>query len=34
VFLCWERAEDDITHWHAIDEGFSGRQPLWGNSRS
>lgn len=34
VFLCWERAEDDITHWHAIDEEFSGRQPLWGNSRS
>ena len=29
VFLCWEKSEADITHWHAIDEGFAGRQPLW-----
>ena len=30
VFLCWERAEDDITHWHSLESGFSGRQPLLG----
>jgi hypothetical protein len=29
VFLCWEKSEADITHWHAIDEGFAERQPLW-----
>ncbi len=29
VFLCWEKSEADITHWHAIDEGFAGRQSLW-----
>ena len=34
VFLCWERSEEDITHWHAIDEGFAARQPLWDNSQS
>ncbi len=29
VFLCWEKAEDNITHWHDIDTGFAGRKPLW-----
>ena len=28
VFLCWELAEDDITHWHDLDTGFSGREKL------
>jgi len=29
VFLCWERSEEDITHWHALEAGYAGRQPLW-----
>ncbi len=28
VFLCWRLGEDEIDHWHGIDEGFSGRKPL------
>jgi hypothetical protein len=28
AFLCWRLGEDEITHWHGIDEGFSGRKPL------
>lgn len=28
VFLCWEKAEDDIGFWHELDSGFAGREPL------
>jgi hypothetical protein len=28
VFLCWERGEEGITHWHHIDSNYAGRQPL------
>lgn len=28
VFLCWEMGEDDITHWHDLDTGFTGREKL------
>lgn len=28
VFLCWEKDEDDITHWHELDTGYAGREPL------
>ena len=28
VYLCWIDGEDDITHWHELEEGFAGRQPL------
>jgi hypothetical protein len=28
AFLCWRLGEDEIDHWHGIDEGFSGRKPL------
>ena len=28
VFLCWKLGEAEVTHWHAIDAGFSGRQSL------
>lgn len=28
VFLCWEMGEDDITHWHDLDTGFTGREQL------
>jgi hypothetical protein len=30
VFLCWQFGERAITHWHALDAGFSGRQPIEG----
>jgi hypothetical protein len=26
IFWCWQDGEDEITDWHHIDEGFSGRQ--------
>ena len=28
VYLCWELGEDEITHWHEIESGYGGRQPL------
>lgn len=28
VFLCWEKSEDDISFWHSLEEGYTGRQPL------
>ncbi len=28
VFLCWHHGEDHIGHWHEVDAGFDGRQPL------
>ena len=28
VFLCWRYGETRITHWHEVDAGFSGRQPI------
>jgi hypothetical protein len=28
VLLCWRLGEDEISFWHDLDEGFSGRKPL------
>lgn len=28
VFLCWKLGEESIEHWHELDAGFAGRQPL------
>jgi hypothetical protein len=28
VFLCWRRDEPEISHWHPLESGFSGRLPL------
>ena len=28
VYLCWERGEDTIAHWHRLDEGFSARRAI------
>ena len=28
VHLCWLAGEPDIAHWHEVDTGFAGRQPL------
>lgn len=28
VFLCWKLSEAHITHWHEVDAGIAGRQPI------
>lgn len=28
IYLCWRYDEAQITHWHELDAGFAGRQPL------
>ena len=28
VYLCWRLGEEAVEHWHEIDAGFAGRQPL------
>ena len=28
VYLCWRMDEDDINHWHGVNEGFNGRRPI------
>ena len=28
VWLCWKYGEHAVTHYHALDEGFSGRRPI------
>jgi hypothetical protein len=28
VFLCWHLGEREVTHWHTLDGGYTGRQPL------
>ena len=28
VYLCWKYGEDHITHFHELETGFAGRQPL------
>ena len=28
VYLCWKLGEERITHWHEVDAGFTGRQPI------
>jgi len=28
VYLCWRLGEDRITHWHEVNAGFGGRQPI------
>ena len=34
VFLCWKLDEPEILHWHELEEGFQGRQPLVVGTRS
>ena len=28
VFWCWKQGEERIEHWHEIEAGFAGRQPV------
>jgi hypothetical protein len=28
AFLCWKFGEQSVSHWHDLDAGFAGRQPL------
>jgi hypothetical protein len=28
VFLCWEKDEETIEHWHELDAGYAGRERL------
>ena len=28
ILWCWKIGEDSITHWHELDAGFAGRQPV------
>ena len=30
VYLCWQFGEPAVAHWHPVDEGFAGRQPIEG----
>ena len=28
VFLCWQVSEPEVSHWHTLEDGFSGRQQI------
>jgi len=28
IFWCWKQGEDRIEHWHELDAGYAGRQPI------
>lgn len=28
IFLCWQLGEPEVSHWHSLEDGFEGRQPL------
>jgi hypothetical protein len=28
VYLCWELGEDEVAHWHDLEGGFGGREPI------
>ena len=28
VYLCWKLGESEVSHWHELHAGFSGRQPI------
>ncbi len=28
IFWCWKHGEAAVTHWHDVDAGFNGRQPV------
>jgi len=34
VCLCWKFGEPEVAHWHEVDAGFAGRQPLFAAAAS
>jgi hypothetical protein len=34
VYLCWQSGEPEVAFWHRTEEGFAGRQPLPGSTRT
>jgi hypothetical protein len=32
VFLCWRLGEPEVLHWHDLETGYTGRQPLTAGS--
>jgi hypothetical protein len=28
IFLCWQLGEPEVMHWHTLEGGFTGRQPI------
>ena len=34
VYLCWKVGELEVLHWHDLDAGFRGRQPLTAGTAS
>jgi hypothetical protein len=28
IYLCWRLGEPEVAHWHELDSGFKGRQPI------
>lgn len=28
VYLCWRLGEESVGHWHELEAGFAGRQPM------
>lgn len=28
VYLCWERGDPELDHWHEVDGGYRGRRPI------
>jgi hypothetical protein len=29
VYLCWKHGEPEVGHWHEVDAGYAGRQPIF-----
>jgi hypothetical protein len=34
VYLCWRLGEAEVSHWHDLETGFAGRQPLTADART
>ncbi len=28
IFWCWQQGEDRVEHWHELETGYAGRQPI------
>ncbi len=28
IYWCWKQGEEEIRHWHEVDAGYAGRQPI------